>query len=197
MLYKILTIVLAFQATWYAEGEAPETDQERIDRVTMVGRAIFKMASDSDRVPFSKLDKAALLLTIIKHESSLDYHVHAGLKSKLGSQDKGKARCLGQIHRSEYWWPDKQDWLDIAGTSRAATERCLDSILRVLGYHVKRCGLRRYVSPSKRWDKPLRWDEVGVLLNAYGDGKSCSVRNSRGQLSRRSWWLKYREQLRE
>lgn len=143
-----------------------------VPRATMVGEVVSDVARNRN--------EAALILSIIRHESNLDYHVHAGLVSPIGTQDGGRARCLGQIHRVPAWWTQEQ-WRALAGTSRAATYRCIRAIQRVLDYHQRRCRITTRT-----------WPHVAKLLGAYWKGTTCRPFYTRGQRNRLHWWYRYR-----
>lgn len=166
MLTSILVIILAW---------GTPHDPTLPTRQFVTAHAINDVARDRD--------EAALMLTIIRHESNLEYYVHAGLPSPIGTQDGGRARCLGQIHRVPTWWT-YDEWRALAGTSYRATVRCVHAIQRVLDYHARRCNASRHT-----------WSGVGRLLAAYWDGHTCTARTTRGQRSRLHYWNVYRRLL--
>jgi len=90
----------------------------------------------------------------------------------IGSQDSGKARCLGQLHHIKSWWTE-DEWRALAGRNHEATERCAKATLRAFWYHAERCKLRRDIPKAKRWRGMLSLDEVAILMGAYGTGTTC------------------------
>lgn len=162
--------VLSWTPTWYPAGGGPETEQDRRERWTMVADVLSDLPQGTDLWP---QDQTALVATIWKFESSLDFHVHGGERSPIGHQDRGTSRCLGQIKHVKHWWTLKQ-WSELAGRDVESTKRCASATLKVIGYHLKRCKLRQELPEYARWRAPLTEGEAGILFNAYGTGSSCS-----------------------
>lgn len=172
MLAKLLAIVLAWTPTWYPPGGGPETREQRTQRWAMASDTMVQ-SGGSGITKFWPQDNVALIATIFRYESALDYHVHGGEPSPIGSQDKGKARCLGQIQQSRLL--TKKEWVGLAGRDRAATRRCADMVLRVMWYHAKRCKMRQEIPGSIRWRAMLTDVEARVLFTAYGTGITCGA----------------------
>jgi len=162
--------IQAWTPTWYPPGGGPETDPDRRKRWAMVAEVLADLPQETDLWP---QDQTALVATIWKYESSLDFHVHGGDRSPIGHQDRGTSRCLGQIKHVKAWWT-LSEWTALAGRDIEATRRCAAATLRVIGYHVERCKLRRNLPEAARWRAPLSAEEAGILLGAYGTGSTCT-----------------------
>lgn len=171
-----VAIIHTFTPVWYPEkGEYinPETEEQRSERLTMIAEVNAATAygeKGKNATPWRPKDDLALLTAIQRGESAFEYRVHAGEKSHIGTADAGRARCLGQIHHVKAWW-SKDEWRTLAGTSREATRRCAEAILRILQYHSNRCRLRGKLPAKKRWQKPLRLREFRSLIRWYGSGQ--------------------------
>ena len=166
----LVVVVGTWTGTWYPEGKGPETQAQEQARRVMIVEEVSGEALRNDTM-FRAADAAAAVLMVWKHETRLDYYVHAGQMSPIGSQDLGLARCLGQIQ----WWPGhryltQHEHRALAGLSREATRRCAHMTLRYLWAHADRCirleeGKRSSVD---RWDAKLTLEEVAVVSASYG-----------------------------
>jgi hypothetical protein len=114
----ILSLLLGLPAT-----SSPESPEARAARLDTIAEAI----ADESR----SVNDAAAILTIWWHESHLDERVHAGTAHPRWTSDRGRARCLGQLHESSL----VRDWAQLAGTDILATRRCAAATLRVLRAH--------------------------------------------------------------
>jgi hypothetical protein len=181
----VLTVVAigllkSYPTVWYPdEGEFinPETRQEREIRLSMIAEVDAEVAYDND-TPWGPVDDFSLVYAIQSGESAFEYRVHAGEGSHIGSADRGRSRCLGQIQHTREWWTE-EEWLALAGTDRASTKRCTQAILRVFSYHAKRCHLRGNIQKKGRWDIPLTWLEARSLFMSYGTGHCNKVSKSK------------------
>lgn len=172
ILDALFAFAMAVELTFYGPNP-PETLDERRDRIEMIVEVDTEVSHSIDS-EFDPRDAAALLLTTQIGESKLEYYVHAGLKSPIGHQDHGKARCLGQLHTwpGNRHLPTAEDHRALAGLDREATKRCASTMLKYLWGHASRC-IRRDMPVTTRWDKPLADHEVVAIFAAYGIGR-CS-----------------------
>jgi hypothetical protein len=180
-LSTLQSIVAAFAISlppvWYPQGAGPETPEQRNERVEMAARVVAATAN-TDATGLDRAQLTAMTLSIWFNESRFDWHVHAGLKSPIGNQDVGKARCLGQLQtwKNNALLTDEQ-WVALVGHDEAATARCASATQAYLWYHAQRC-LRRDVAAAKRWEKRLTDVEVALVFAAYGAGKCAPVGKS-------------------
>jgi hypothetical protein len=178
---KLIALVLG--ATIVLHNVPPETPAQRTERREMIGAVVADVAVNNS-TRFKPKQLAAMVYTIWSHEAKFEYHVHAGERTHIGTQDMGKARCLGQI---QTWKGNTlltpQQWRDLAGLDRAATRRCADATARYLWEHAKRC-LRRGKPNAGRWGDPLSNVEVALLFAAYGAGHCAPVgKSTRSRMS--------------
>lgn len=166
--------VLTVQPVLYNPGENPETTDEREERITMAAEtAVDAVAQET--TGFKSDQAVALVLSVWLKESAFEHNVHAGLRTHIGTQDEGKAKCLGQIRT----WPGntlltRERWKALVGTSREATMRCAAATLSYLWYHAARC-LRPGVPLLERWDEPLTDHEAEFIFASYGRGRCSRV----------------------
>jgi hypothetical protein len=154
--------------TWYPDGQ-PETEAERIQRFGVAAQAVGD-ESTSGRSPLNPIDQAALISTVWKNETALDYAVHVGdIDSPIGHQDHGAARCFGQIHHTPTWIT-REEWLGLTGTSYEATARCAYWTNDMLRRQARRC-----LAKDRQWGEPLSEYEAAQVLAGYGTGLSCEV----------------------
>lgn len=120
----------ALLALMISHWRAPyaEHDPHRQSRLTVIAEAVSRESSSRD--------EAVAVLTTWHHESGgFRLAVHDG--SKRG--DKGRAICLGQLHRLEL---TRSEWLSLAGTDAASTRRCARVTLRRLRRAKRYCAAR-------------------------------------------------------
>jgi hypothetical protein len=96
-------------------------------------------------------------------------------KSRHG-EDEGRARCLGQLHKTG--WVPKSVWKTLAGTDLEATRRCARATMKVLAMQGKRCGMKK---------TPNLW-AVARMEAAYAHGMSCAPTKNSTARARR--WAK-------
>lgn len=173
----LIWIFSAFTPVWYPEGAGPETPEERARRWEMIVQVVTEEAAADTQTPFKSADDAALVVSILRGESALDYHVHGGTPSPIGNADNGLSLCMGQIQHAKAWWTEEQ-WRAMAGLTEEATRLCVQGVLRVLGYHAQRCQMRAALPKQGRWDRPLFQGEALRVIAAYGKGH-CVVQYSK------------------
>lgn len=171
----LLSIVLAWQQPTVPKGYAqePRPDYER--RASIIVDAAVSVT----RRP----EELAVLTVLVKHESALDPWVHAGLEhpNPFLSQDRGRARCLLQIHENKHIGHD--GWLALAGTDFDATRRCFAEGLRLLRGAAWMCTGGQMISE----------DDVARILSAYA-GHACVPTAS--SMNRAQNWLQIVRRLR-
>jgi hypothetical protein len=172
----LLSIFMAWPSSWYPKEKAPETAEQREQRMSMSTGVVSKVSLDNE-TGFHVKDAATLISMTWKWESgNLEYFVHAGGESPIGHQDHGNAVCLGQIQTwpNNKHLPTKADHKALAGTTPEATERCARVTLNYMWGHAQRC-LRTTRRKEVRWAEPLADWEVAKLAAAYGAGKCAPV----------------------
>jgi hypothetical protein len=178
MLEKLVAIMLAWSLVWWPEDKPrPETDEARKVRITYSAGTIVKAV---EVLPKSqqKIMVAAVTVTWKFEAANLDYTIHAGLPTPLGTYDHGKAHCPGQIQT----WPGNtllthEEWEALVGTDEAATQRCANATVKYMWHLAKLC-LRKDKPKAGRWGAPLEPYEVALMLSAYGKGKCVPLQES-------------------
>lgn len=139
---------------WYAPGStaigAHETQEEYEARLALatgaLARATVHEREDGTHAvvpPTWWYGRKALVVSVLSHwyeESRLAYEIHAGLEHPVWHQDKGRARCMGQLHVGLV---PQQDWEGLAGLDEEATERCALWTARALTRMALYCGRGR------------------------------------------------------
>ncbi len=116
----ILAIALSLPRPSSPAGIEPETDAAYEDRLTIIADAIAEHSKTRE--------DAAAVLTLWYFESRFDRLIHAGLPHPIWNQDRGRARCGTQLHRSRL----VPEWDAIAGIGTVETANCVRATLRVL-----------------------------------------------------------------
>jgi hypothetical protein len=192
MLHKARVVVLSMSQVWYpASGDHsnPETPAETYDRRTIIADTAMESAlrgnpkgfGTEEREQISKfhpIDALALILTIERSESGLDYYTHAGESSHIGTQDSGRARCLGQV---QTWAGNtlltEEEHESLAGIGYDATLRCANAIHEYLWYHAVRCRVRAKGRRFSKWVNHHRMtDYEAQRLMAYYAKGTCTPR---------------------
>lgn len=138
---RLRDAALSQPSPWYAPGStalgALETPDQYAERVTMATRELA-LVTDRDKPPEWRWGCKALAVAVLAHwyeESRFALEVHEGIEHPVWTQDKGRARCLGQLHVGlvpEY------EWQRLAGLDEAATRRCAlwtaRALTRMAGY---------------------------------------------------------------
>lgn len=170
MINTIKAAIVAWGATWYPAGQGPETPVEFEQRAEVVAKAIDTIVK---QYPFEQSSFAALITNTWGWESGWDWHVHAGLESPIGHQDYGKARCLGQLHRTGFITQER--WDQLAGHSYEATLRCASATAEAFKHHAQRCLRKNAPRGGNKWKEPFtRWETL-QLMSAYATGHGCGV----------------------
>ena len=207
LLHKARVVVLSMSQVWYpAAGDHvnPETPSDTYDRRTIIADTAMKSAmrgnpkgfeqeeQEAQISKFHPIDALALILTIERSESGLDYFVHAGEESHLGTQDSGRARCLGQVQTWEgNTLLTKEEHESLSGVDYDSTLRCANAIHEYLWYHAVRCRVRVKGRRFSKWVNHHRMsDYEAQRLMAYYAKGTCTPRFAskaeRQNLSKRS-----------
>lgn len=184
LLHTLKAAFLAVPMVIYP-GAPPETPHAHDIRKFMVADVIVAETAASDS-PLDPEHLAALVAVTIMYESALEYFVHAGMPTHIGPQDGGRARCLGQVHKSGIL--DKAAWLATGGLDEEATARCVRAILGAFEYHRKRCRIR----PE---GGRLSEAQANVLFHGYWKGINPCVTHTKSAV-RAKRWKKMLESLR-
>lgn len=195
ILHKARVVVLSMSQVWYpqtGDHANPETPAETYDRRTLIADTAMESAmrgntkgldvegvEDEPQISkFHPVDALALILTIEKAESSFDYYVHAGEESHLGTQDTGRAKCLGQI---QTWKGNTlltdEEHASLSGTDYDSTLACANAIHEYLWYHAERCRVRARGKANSSWSNNQRMTiyEARRIFSYYAKG-TCSPR---------------------
>jgi hypothetical protein len=105
------------------------------------------------------VEEEAAVVVVWKGESGLDPLIHAGLPHPVLTSDHGRARCLGQLHRSGL----VPEWATLAGTDLDATTRCARATIRVLRSSAGMCTGGQMLSET----------DMARVFAAYG-GTGCA-----------------------
>ena len=150
-------MLLALQPPWGAE-----TPLEFRTRMAM-------LASVTNDLPDAKglgTYTRPAVIAVWHGETRFDVEVHKGLPGRWGS-DKGRARCLGQIHKSGLVPGAK--WKQLAGLDRASTARCASATRRILYSAWTICRSRNSGRPTT-----IRRD-LARMFGLYATGSRCQT----------------------
>lgn len=151
---KLHEAALAQPRAWYAPDsntpgalESEVAYEARIERATRaLAKATVREREDGTHSvvpPTWWHGRKALVTAVLAHwyeESRLAYEIHAGIDHPIWDQDKGRARCMGQLHVGLV---PPQDWEGLAGLDEGATERCALWTARALTRMALYCGRGR------------------------------------------------------
>jgi hypothetical protein len=159
----LLSASLTLPHPWHPPGQAPETDAEYAARVATIAEAVAIEAQEARGAGLGASNLAFAVMTIMYNESRFALSVHNG--DTLG--DRGRARCLAQIHTSRL--VPREEWMGLTGVDLESTRRCARAAMRLLGAQYRRCGLHKEVVSKVALAKAFA---------AYGSGNSCEVTTS-------------------
>lgn len=157
----LFAAILHWQAPWYPPGKNPETPQQYRARLETIAEAV---ALEARAVPATHLDfraLAAATLTVWYGETRFAYEVHALGKSRW-KQDRGKARCMGQLHVSKL--VPREEWEQMVGADLESTRRCARATIRVLLAMSRFCG-----------GQGASQTHMAHVFAAYGTGAGCGL----------------------
>jgi len=160
-----LTLIATNAPPPWEPSKRAEDPAERFERLNTIARAI---ALESKTPPagwrWGSAELAALLLATSFEEGwRWRRDVHEG--TKLG--DKGKARCLMQLHRHPNWMP-KDLWLASTGTDLKSTRICVAGAARVLAHYAEECVGPGGVDIASSFAR---------VVSGYGTGNGCSPKD--------------------
>jgi hypothetical protein len=177
----LLAIALSLPAPWYKTGKAPETHLEYKERLQTIATAIAVEAVANEDWQWDSTSLAAATFVTWYSESKFALEVHNGSGKSRHGEDQGRARCLGQLHKTG--WVPKSVWKTLTGTDLEATRRCARATMKVLAMQGKRCNMRK---------KPNLW-AVARMEAAYAHGMSCAPTKNSTARARR--WAKLMERI--
>lgn len=172
----LLAIALSLPAPWYEPGKAPETDEQYRERLQTIATSIALEAEANEDWQWDSTSLAAVTFVTWYSESKFALEVHNGSGKSRHGEDEGRARCLGQLHKTG--WVPKSVWKTLAGTDLEATRRCARATMKVLAMQGKRCNMKK---------RPNLW-AVARMEAAYAHGMSCAPTKNSTARARR--WAK-------
>jgi hypothetical protein len=158
---SLAAIALASMLAISRPIETPdECIEDAVARWGLIARVIGHVAEEPPSEwrwggPVGQLQLVRGVVTIMKHESTFSYRVHAGLKRG------GHAVCLLQIEPSEAARVDVEPEA-LVGVNEAATELCVRTGVRMLG---RMRSLAEHRCSGSHW--------FGASVAAYGSGAGC------------------------
>lgn len=168
----LLATMLTLPPPWTQPG-AEEPAEERRARLQTIAEAIaIETARRPEGWRWERMDLAALLLATTYEEGhrwSAD--VHSGRRTG----DRGRARCLAQVHVSRL--VSRAEWLASTGTDLEATRLCMRLATRVLA------AAGKCVSPGRALDAV----QVARIVAAYGSGRDCNPKRPFARSRARLW----------
>ncbi|MEY2934147.1 MAG: hypothetical protein RL033_4896 [Pseudomonadota bacterium] len=177
----LLAIALSLPTPWYKAGKAPETDVAYRERLQTIAQAIALEAEANEDWQWDSTSLAAATFVTWYSESKFALEVHNGSGKSRHGEDDGKARCLGQLHKTG--WVPKSVWKTLTGTDLEATRRCARATMKVLAMQGKRCGMKK---------KANLW-AVARMEAAYAHGMSCAPTKNSTARARR--WSKLMDRI--
>lgn len=144
-----------------APGETREDYEQRLGGMSAaLARATKPYANG---LGWTTTELGLAMLTLWHAETLFDQRVHAGMQHPKWTQDKGRARCLGQIHVSLL--VPQSEWERLVGTDEGATQMCADATARIWVAQARQCG----VWYGQRADR----NKVAKVFAAYASGGNC------------------------
>lgn len=153
-----------------APGETAEEREARVQTIAEANAtAALAFANGKGWTAF----ELGLAVTVLQGNESggFDRRVHAGEEHPIWTQDKGLARCLGQIHETKDQKGNpagpvpRAVWEKLAGLGLESTELCARVTTQVLVSHANQCG----VFLGRRASRNL----VAQAFASYGYGGKC------------------------
>ncbi len=185
---KLYDAALAQPRAWYAPGAdtpgAHETDEAYQRRIALATRSIA-LATTRERDDGTHVvippnwfwHRRVLVVAVLAHwyeESRLAYEIHAGIEHPVWHQDKGLARCLGQLHVGLV---PKREWQVLAGLDEQSTKLCALWTARALTRMALHCG-----KGKRNADKVE--DLLLPMFSAMGGGGCSPTASGRAKLAR-------------
>lgn len=145
----------------HAPGETESEELARLERLSRGFAHAVVPYADGKGWTGSELAMAILILT--NEETRFDERIHAGTGHPVWNEDRGLAKCLGQIHASRLVPED--EWKTLSGTDEESTARCADATARVWVSVAKQCGVWIGQRASR--------ERVAATFMGYGSGGNC------------------------
>jgi hypothetical protein len=177
----LLAIALSLPTPWYQSGKNPETELQYRERLQTIATAIALEAQANEDWQWDPTSLAATTFVTWYSESRFALEVHDGSGQSRFGEDAGRARCLGQLHKTG--WVPKSEWQRLTGIDLESTRRCARATMKVLAKQGKRCKMK---------DTPNLW-AVARLEAAYAHGMSCSPTKNSTARARR--WAKLMDRI--
>jgi hypothetical protein len=175
----LLAAIVRWQAPWYPPGENPEDAEDYRARLAVLTEAVAMEAAEHKTAALDRRALAAATLTVWYGETRFAYEVHA-LGTSRWNQDIGKARCLGQLHKSKLVPVD--EWDQLVGDDLDSTRRCARATMRVL------IAMSRYCSIGRADESTM-----ATVFGAYGTGRGCELTTKSKSRARR--WAALMQQI--
>jgi hypothetical protein len=150
-----VAMLVMLQPPWGAE-----TREQWKSRMKTVSRVANELPEDGGLGPYTR----PAVIAVWHGETRFSHEVHKGNPGKWGS-DKGRAKCMGQVHESGL--VPHTRWASLGGTDKAATKRCAEATLQILSgaYMVCRSRIRGEPSTTRR--------DLARMFGLYGHGSRC------------------------
>ena len=179
----LLAILLAWPQSLTPEGLPLETQAAREERYETIAGASTQAARDGKG--WTLPVRVAGIITVWQTDNNLDPFIHAGVPhpDPRRHEDHGKARCLGSVHRND--WFTFEQWRALAGTSYSATLRCARATLRLLRSQWWICGKDRGDLETQ-----LAW-----TLQQYATGAKECAEPCQESKDRARFWVELANQL--
>lgn len=146
----------------HAPGESRDDELVRLERLSRAyALAVVPYANGTG---WTGSELAMALLILIYEETKLDERIHAGTGHPTWTEDRGLAKCLGQLHSSKLI--PIELWMKLAGTDEESTLRCAEATAKVWVSVSKQCGAWIGQRASR--------ERVAATFMAYGSGGSCT-----------------------
>lgn len=183
---RLALIAFAAPGPWQNPKAPVESNQERLDRLETLAYAV---ALESEAPPpgwtWGSEELAALLMATTYEEGR---RWHKDVHSGNVTGDKGKARCLAQLHKSNEFMP-RDKWLDSTGTDLVRTRICIAGAARVLAHYSSKC--------VGGWREKDLESAFARIVAGYGTGKGCDARGKKWAWERSQRAVRWLKELRK
>src|SRR5574341_81384 len=150
-----------------------ETTEERVERYHLIAEANAKAGLAYANGKGWTAWELALAVTVLQGNESggFDKRVHAGEEHPVYTQDKGLAKCMGQIHETKDqkgnpWGPvPRQVWEKLAGLDVDSTELCARVTAQLLVSYAGQCGVFLGTRANR--------NVIAQTFASYGSGGKC------------------------
>lgn len=148
-----------------AYSETPgETRAQYEERLELIVRANAEAAyAPENRRGWSPRHLALAVTVVMRNETLFDQRIHEGIPHPKWHSDYGRAKCLGQLHKSRL--VPEREWAELAGAAPDRTRACAAATTRVWVAQAQRCGVWYGRQPGRQ--------EVAQVFAAYATGGNC------------------------